>query len=263
MPYPIYQVDAFTDRPYTGNPAGVMILERFPPDAQMQSIAAEMNLAETAFVVSRNGAFDLRWFTPTVEVDLCGHATLSAAHILWETNRLPKSAPAKFDTRSGRLVAAKTAHGIEIDLPTLQTQEVSPPAGLLDALQLSPIYVGNSKFDYLVQVATADEVRSVEVDYRKLAQLTMRGAIITAPSDDPKYDIISRFFAPAAGIDEDPVTGSAHCVLGAFWQGRLGKSTIRAFQASRRGGTMTVQVDGDRTRLIGQAVTVIQGEILA
>lgn len=262
MTTPIYQVDAFTDRPYSGNPAAVAIFDTFPTDAEMQSIAAEMNLAETAFVVSRGEAYDLRWFTPTVEVDLCGHATLSAAHVLWETGRLPQNRPALFDTRSGRLVAESAAGGIQLAMPTLLSRDVTPPDGLISALGVKPVVVALSKFDYLVQVASANEVREAQVNCRALEKIEARGVILTALSDNSRYDFISRFFAPAAGIDEDPVTGSAHCVLGAFWKAKLGKDSMRAYQASRRGGSMTVNVNGDHTTLVGQAVTVFRGELL-
>lgn len=262
MPSEIFQVDAFAEGPFSGNPAAVMLLVDFPDDRKMQWIAAEMNQPETAFVVARENFFGLRWFTPTVEVDLCGHATLAAAHILWETGRLPRTADAIFETRSGRLFARKKAAGIELIFPTLPTRESNPPSGLIECLGVRPAFVGTSKFDYLVQVASAADVRNARVDYRKLATVDTRGVILTAVSDDPRFDIVSRFFAPGSGIDEDPATGSAHCVLGAYWRPIIGKSTIRAFQASPRGGTLTVHVDGETTRLEGAAFTIFRGEFL-
>lgn len=262
MSLPIYQVDSFTDRPFAGNPAGVMILPEFPSDQRMLQIAAEMNLAETAFIVPRDGVFDLRWFSPAVEVDLCGHATLASAHILWETQRLPASRGAEFDTRSGRLVAHATPEGIELDLPTLMPQPSTAPDELLAALGVTPVFVGLSKFDYLVQLKSAAEVRSIQVDFRRLSKVGARGAIVTAVSDDPQFDFISRFFAPAVGIDEDPVTGSAHCVLAPFWQSKLGKNNLSAYQASPRGGSLQIRVNPQRTTLIGRAVTVLRGEMI-
>ena len=258
----IYHVDAFTDRPFSGNPAAVVPLTDFADDQRLQSIAAEMNLAETAFVVSRGGHFDLRWFSPTLEVDLCGHATLAAAHVLWETKRLLRTADAIFQTRSGRLVARVAQDGIELIFPSLPLREVVAPAGLIDSLGINPIYVGSSKFDYLVQVATAAEVRNTSVDFAKLALIETRGVIVTAVSDNPDYDFVSRFFAPAAGIDEDPATGSSHCVLGPFWQTKLGRSSLRAYQASARGGKLTLRVEGDQTHLFGRAITIIRGRLL-
>jgi predicted PhzF superfamily epimerase YddE/YHI9 len=258
----VFQVDSFTDKPFTGNPAGVMLLDSFPDERRMQAIAAEMNLAETSFVVPRNREFDLRWFTPTVEVDLCGHATLAAAHILWETKRLGMDSDAVFQTRSGQLKASRSLDRIELSLPTLSPRQVEPPPGLLDAVRVNPVYVGISKFDYLVQLGTAQEVRSADIDFSALAKIETRGVILTAASDVPEYDFISRFFAPAAGINEDPVTGSAHCVLGVFWAGILGRRELRAYQASPRGGSLGVRVDGDRTHLIGSAVTVMRVDLL-
>lgn len=239
-----------------------MPLAEFFPDSRMQSIAAEMNLAETAFVVPRGDHFDLRWFSPTMEIDLCGHATLASAHVLWETGRLPPAQAAHFQTRSGELIARQSTEGIALDFPTVPANDANPPAGLIEALGVRPIYVGQSKFDYLVQVASAAEVRNARVDFGGLAKFNVRGVILTSVSDDPEYDFVSRFFAPTSGIDEDPATGSSHCTLGPFWQQRLGRASLRAFQASRRGGYLTVRVDGERTQLIGRAVTTLRGELL-
>jgi PhzF family phenazine biosynthesis protein len=258
-----FQVDAFTERPFAGNPAAVMFLDSFPDDSRLRTIAAEMDLSEAAFVVPDGRSFQLRWFTPLVEVDLCGHATLAAAHVLWETRRLAPNEAAVFETRSGRLTAQRSNGSIEMSFPTLPLQESSPPDGLIEALRVDPLYVGLSRFDYLVQVESAAEVRGAVVDFRRLAGVESRGVILTAISDDACFDFVSRFFAPAAGIDEDPVTGSAHCVLGAFWRRILGKNALRAYQASPRGGAMTVHVNGDQTTLTGQAVIVIRGALLA
>jgi predicted PhzF superfamily epimerase YddE/YHI9 len=255
-------VDAFADRPFTGNPAGVCLLGGAADAAWMQNVAAELNLAETAFLVRRpDRDFDLRWFAPAVEVDLCGHATLASAHVLWETGALDPSSPARFHTRSGLLTASKTADWIELDFPSTPPVTVEPPPGLLDAMGVSARYVGRSPFDYLIEVDDEATVRAATPDFTKLKQISTRGVMITARSDDSKYDFVSRFFAPGAGIDEDPATGSAHCCLAPFWHGRLGKTAFVARQLSRRGATLKVAVAGDRITLAGQAVTMMRGEL--
>jgi predicted PhzF superfamily epimerase YddE/YHI9 len=267
--FPIFHIDAFAERPFTGNPAAVCLLIEFFADEILQQIASEMNLSETAFVVRRGDQFDLRWFTPTVEVDLCGHATLAAAHALWESGVWNGTTPALFTTRSGRLEAIRVGDEIRLDFPATPVALCEPPAGLVEALGVRPLFVGANRFDYLVQVATAQEVRDVAVDLGGLRQLGVRGVILTAPADSPDLDFISRFFAPGAGIDEDPVTGSAHCALGPFWQSRLprtnsaGLTEFRAYQASPRGGRLRVVLDGDRVHLIGRAITVFRGEFQA
>jgi PhzF family phenazine biosynthesis protein len=262
---PLFQVDAFASGPFTGNPAAVCLLERPADPAWMQAVAAEMNLSETAFVHALDetgtGRFDLRWFTPTVEVDLCGHATLATAHVLWETKQLSDSAAARFDTRSGTLRARSADAGFELDFPTDSVTAREPDPGLLDALGVTAEAVSRGRVGWLVELADADAVRAVRPDFERLAHHEI--AVVTARSDDPDFDFVSRCFGPKFGIDEDPVTGSAHCALGPYWAGRLGKNEMTGFQASARGGVVRVRVDGERTVLAGRAVTVTRGELLA
>ncbi|MBM4091731.1 MAG: PhzF family phenazine biosynthesis protein [Planctomycetes bacterium] len=262
MPIPLLQVDAFTDRPFSGNPAAVCLLREPQADDWMQAVAAEMNLSETAFLVRENDGYRLRWFTPKVEVELCGHATLASAHVLWTEERVPPDKPIHFHTRSGLLKAVRRGSLIELDFPSDPPSDGSPSADLLSALGVAAEYVGNGKFDFLVEVASEDAVRSVSPDFARLAQIEVRGVIVTARSSSPEYDFVSRFFAPWAGINEDPVTGSAHCCLAPYWQARLGKSEMTAYQASARGGVVRVRVHGDRVILGGQAVTVLKGSLL-
>ncbi len=262
MATPIFQVDAFTDQAFGGNPAAVCILAEPAEAGWMQKVAAEMNLSETAFLHRDGDGYGLRWFTPTVEVDLCGHATLASAHVLWQAGYLKPGQPARFFTRSGQLTAARNGDEIELDFPALSASPSTPPPGLLEGLSVQPRYVGKGRFDYLLELETADEVRRLQPDFRKLAATRTRGIIVTARSDGAPYDFVSRFFAPATGIDEDPVTGSAHCCLGPYWQRRLGKAKFLAFQASARGGILRVEVAGERVLLGGRAVTVLRGELL-
>ncbi|HET7790908.1 MAG TPA: PhzF family phenazine biosynthesis protein [Gemmatimonadales bacterium] len=256
------QVDAFTRTPFAGNPAAVCLLEHAAEDRWMQSVAAEMNLSETAFLHPAEGGYRLRWFTPTVEVDLCGHATLASAHVLWEEGHLPPEREAHFHTRSGLLTAAREGDWIALDFPATPARPEAPPAGLIDALHLTPPrFVGRSKFDYLIEVDTETEVRSLAPDFGALARVEARGVIVTARASTPGYDFISRFFGPRAGVNEDPVTGSAHCALAPYWSERLGKDRMMAYQASRRGGEVRVAARGERVGLSGQAVTVLSGEL--
>ena len=258
----ISQVDAFTDRPFAGNPAGVCVLPA-PRDAGwMQNVAAEMNLAETAFLVRNGGGYGLRWFTPTVEVDLCGHATLASAHILWEAGHLAPGEDARFDTRSGLLVARQAGDWIEMDFPADPPAETAAPAGLAGMLGCDLAWVGKGRFDLFVEADSEQTVRGLKPDFRALAGLPYRGVVVTAASPGGGYDFVSRFFGPAAGIDEDPVTGSAHCALAPFWQQRLGRDRLIGFQASPRGGEVRVQPRGERVLLSGKAVTVLRGELL-
>jgi PhzF family phenazine biosynthesis protein len=265
MTQTIYQVDAFTDRPFAGNPAGVCLLPRPAGQAWMQAVALEMNLAETAFLVRRDDGdgFDLRWFTPAAEVELCGHATLASAHVLWEAGVLPPGGQARFHTLSGLLAAERRGEWIEMDFPATPEQPAEAPGVLAEALGLTPRYVGRNIFDYLVEAADEAAVRGLEPDFTALRKLPVRGVIVTAPSASPEFDFVSRFFAPAVGIDEDPVTGSAHCCLTPFWARRLGKDEMTAFQASARGGTVRVRQAGERVKLAGQAVTVLHCDLLA
>jgi PhzF family phenazine biosynthesis protein len=267
----ILQVDAFTDTPFQGNPAAVCFLKEARDAAWMQNVAREMNLSETSFLVPRgdgsNGQdwpseIDLRWFTPTVEVDLCGHATVASAHALWETGRLGTSAPALFYTRSGVLTAERRGEWTELDFPSLPEQVSAPPAELVTALGVTPTYVGKSRFDYLVEVESQATLLGVRPDFAMLRRVEGRGVIVTSRSASPQYDFVSRYFAPSFGIDEDPVTGSAHCVLAPFWGTRLGRPEMTGYQASARGGIVRVRLEGDRVRLGGKAVIVLRGELV-
>ncbi len=258
----IFQVDAFTDKPFSGNPAAVCLLAEPRDEAWMQDVAREMNLSETAFLSEQEDGFDLRWFTPAVEVDLCGHATLASAHILWETGRLPAGVEARFHSRSGLLTASGRAGEIQLDFPATPEGPVDLPPGLSEALGVMPKYTGESQYDYLVEVESEEVVRGLRPDIAKLKALSVRGIMVTSVAATGEYDFVSRFFAPGAGIDEDPVTGSAHCCLGPFWAKRIGKDEMMAYQASARGGAVRVRVMGERVHLGGQAVTVLRGEIV-
>jgi PhzF family phenazine biosynthesis protein len=260
MPTPVSVVDAFTDRPFAGNPAGVCPLDAPRPDDWMQAVAAEMNHAETAFCFPEGDGWRLRWFTPVAEVDLCGHATLAAAHALWETGRYPPGTAIRFLTRSGVLTAAPDADGIALDFPALPTDPTPPPDGLVDALGAVPVAVFSTRMDYLCELADEATVRRLDPDFGKLRAVKTRGVIVTARGAE--YDFVSRFFAPAFGVPEDPVTGSAHCALGPYWGTKLGTADLVGYQASRRGGVVRVGVRGDRVRLAGRAVTVLRGELL-
>jgi len=263
MSWIVYQVDAFTDRPFSGNPAGVCILERAATEPWMQSVAAEMNAAETAFLVRReDGAYDLRWFTPTVEVDLCGHATLASAHVLWDERILPFNERARFHTRSGELTAWRDAETIRMDFPNEPVVSSAAPTALTAALGVPLFFAGKNRMDWLVEVADEATVNAVRPDLRTLATLGVRGVIVTARSATAERDFVSRFFAPAAGVDEDPVTGSAHCALAPYWAGRLGKAALTGYQASARGGTVWCALEGDRVVLGGRAVTVLRAKLL-
>jgi PhzF family phenazine biosynthesis protein len=264
MSLKIYQVDAFTNQAFSGNPAAVCILPDDKPQDEvwMQKLANEMNLSETAFLQRGVDGYNLRWFTPKAEVDLCGHATLASAHILWEFGLLPANDAARFHTRSGLLTAQRKDDWIEMDFPAKLEEPAEALPGLSEALGVQPVYVGKNQFDYLVVVDSEAEVRNAQPDFGRLQELTMRGAILTARSETPEYDFISRFFAPAVGINEDPVTGSAHCCLGPYWERRLRaggkvKEELVAYQASARGGVLRIRPSGERVLLAGQAVTVM------
>lgn len=263
MGLPIVQIDAFTDQPYAGNPAAVCVLPAPRPDGWMQAVAREMNLAETAFLLRRDNGYGLRWFTPTAEVDLCGHATLASAHALWEQGLLAPAEPARFHTRSGLLTCRREGAWITMDFPSTPAHAVTPPADLAALLGATPLSVGRSPFDLLVELPDAAAVRTLRPDLTRVAQVDARGIIVTAPGDEPAYDFVSRFFAPQVGVPEDPVTGSAHCCLGPFWGERLGKTELVGYQASARGGVVRVALVGERVMLSGQAVTVLRGELVA
>jgi len=259
----IHVVDAFTDRAFAGNPAAVCILSGPRDDGWRRAVAQEMNLSETAFLEKRDdGSYTLRWFTPAVEVDLCGHATLAGAHVLWETGELAASEPARFHTRSGALSAMKHGQWIEMDFPAEPEKPADAPPELLEALAVTPVYTGRNRFDYLVEVADEQIVRGLAPDMTRLKSVNMRGVIVTSRSQSPGFDFVSRFFAPAVGVDEDPVTGSSHCCLGPYWGAKLGKSSLTAFQASARGGVLRVGLRGDRVLIGGQAVTVLRAELV-
>jgi PhzF family phenazine biosynthesis protein len=261
MRAPMMIVDAFTDRAFAGNPAAVCLLSEPAPEAWMQNVAAEMNLSETAFLTPRNDGFGLRWFTPTVEVELCGHATLASAHVLWQTERLPANETIRFHTLSGVLTATRSGDAIELDFPARPPTACDAPPSLLSSLGTSGEFVAHNGMDYFVVVSAAQSVRDLRPDFARLATLGLRGVIVTARSDDPKYDFVSRFFAPGSGVVEDPVTGSAHCCLGPYWAEQLGKLELVGLQVSRRTGVVRVRCVGDRVKLGGQAVTVMRGEI--
>lgn len=255
-------MDAFTDQPFKGNPAAVCLLDREVNEAWMQAVAAEMNLSETAFVGADrgDGVLPLRWFTPATEVDLCGHATLASAHALWQEAEVPAAAEIRFTTRSGVLTAREEGGEIQLDFPATPPTPAEAPAGLEEALGVPLRQVGRSRFDYLVEVGSEREVRELEPDLWKLRSVATRGVIVTAAAAPP-YDFVSRFFAVAVGVDEDPVTGSAHCCLSPFWSQRLGRTDLIGFQASRRGGVVRTRLKGDRVVLGGRAVTVLRGEL--
>ena len=264
MGIPLFQVDAFAfaAKAFTGNPAAVCLLEEEAEMEWMQSVAAEMNLSETAFLLPQNDGFGLRWFTPTTEVDLCGHATLASAHVLWNSGRLGRSDTARFHTRSGLLTAKLQAAWIELDFPSTPVDSVEPPPGLSDLIGSVPKYVGRSRFDLLIELTNAEELGEIDPDFVGLSSLPVRGFIVTARSDVSEYDFLSRFFAPATGVQEDPVTGSAHCALAPYWAEKLGKTEMTGFQASLRRGVVKVKCIGDRVKLRGQAVTMMCGELV-
>ncbi|MEA2164498.1 MAG: hypothetical protein QOK37_2625 [Thermoanaerobaculia bacterium] len=258
----LFQIDAFTSEPFKGNPAAVCFMDGARDDRWMADVAAEMNLAETAFLLPRDDGWSLRWFTPAVEVDLCGHATLASAHAIWSEN-ISNSPVQRFHTKSGLLTAARDGDFIELDFPAKRDEQIAAPAGLLDALGVShATYVGRNQFDYIVELPSEHDVRALRPDHAVLRQLPVRGVIVTSRADKGEYDFVSRFFAPAVGIDEDPVTGSAHCCLTPYWAERLGKNEMNGWQASPRGGAVRVRLDGDRVKLAGKAVTVFRAELL-
>jgi PhzF family phenazine biosynthesis protein len=259
----LLQIDAFASEPFRGNPAAVCLLDRERDAQWMQDVAAEMNLSETAYLLPRgDGSFDLRWFTPVVEVALCGHATLASAHALWEEQMLSPDVTARFHTKSGLLTAERKGDRIELDFPATLEERSEPAAGLLESLGIAEaVYVGRNKFDYLVEVASEKMVHALDPDHAQLRRIPVRGVIVTSRATTTDADFVSRFFAPGSGVDEDPVTGSAHCCLTPYWSARLGKGSMIAYQASRRGGYVYVRLAGDRVKLAGHAVTVFHGEL--
>jgi PhzF family phenazine biosynthesis protein len=262
---PLYQVDAFTSEPFKGNPAAVCLLELEQPAEWMQNVAAEMNLAETAFLVPKERVFQLRWFTPTVEIPLCGHATLASAHILWETESLPIEDEARFETMSGTLIARRIGKQIEMDFPTIESDPTELPEALHKALGVTPKRVGITRTlgkkiaNYLIELSSETEVRQLKPDIGLLRASVPEGVIVTARGETAPFDFVSRYFAPNFGVDEDPVTGSAHCALTPYWSRELGKTEMCGYQASPRGGIVGVRLAGERTLLSGEAVTILRG----
>lgn len=257
----VYQVDAFTAEPFAGNPAAVVPLDGPADETWMQAVAVEMNLSETAFVHREGELFRLRWFTPAVEVELCGHATLATSHVLWSEG-LCEAGVIRYATRSGELRARSDGELIELDFPSRPPAAAETPSGLAEALGVQPQWVGCSTEDLLVELASDAVVRSLNPDMGALLRVTARGIIATAASADERFDFVSRFFAPAVGIPEDPVTGSAHCVLGPFWSQRLGRGSLVGYQASARGGVVHVRTMDERVAISGRAVTVMRGDLL-
>jgi len=260
--FPLFQVDAFASKPFWGNPAAVCLLPEACDASWMQQVAAEMNLSETAFLYPKGPGYDLRWFTPVCEVDLCGHATLASAHVLWEEQHVDSETVIQFETRSGMLRAEKKENRIQIDFPAEAEQGVDAPLELLEALNIEAVYLGKTRFDYLIEVRNETVLRGIQPDFNRLKNVAMRGVIVTASTSNAGYDFVSRFFAPAVGIDEDPVTGSAHCVLGPYWEKRIGKNELTAYQVSARGGKLKVRCQGERVFLEGEALTVFRGSLL-
>jgi PhzF family phenazine biosynthesis protein len=258
---PLVQVDAFADAAFAGNPAAVCLLEGPADAAWMQAVAGEMNLSETAFVHPDGAGYALRWFTPVAEVELCGHATLASAHALWECGRVAPDAAIAFATLGGILSAEREDDQIVMDFPATPPEPADAPPDLLEALGVSPRWTGRSRFDWLVEVASPEEVVAARPDMPRLAALRARGVIVTAAGGRDGADLTSRYFAPAYGIPEDPVTGSAHCALAPFWAGRLGRDRLVCHQASARGGIVRAEARGDRVLLGGRAVTVLEGRL--
>ena len=258
MRVPIYQLDAFTTRRFAGNPAAVMVLPEFPDDAVMQAVAAENNLAESAFLVAHGDRYRLRWFTPMVEVPLCGHATLASAAVVMERLQ-PERNEVVFETLSGALPVRRIGAGYVLNFPARPSEPAGPPAGLAAALGSAPLALYVNQFNYMAVFDEAATVRGLTPDMAAIAAVGHPGVIVTAPGDEG-YDFVSRYFAPAKGIPEDPVTGAAHCMLAPYWASRLGKTDFRAFQASKRGGEVTCRLLGDRVDLEGGCVFYLEGE---
>lgn len=261
MKYAYRIVDAFAAELFTGNPAAVVLLDRWLEDSWLQNIAMEFNLSETAFLVPGDGHYHLRWFTPCVEVDLCGHATLAAGVALADLGLFEERSSVSFSTRSGQLRVTRINGQYQLNFPVVHASPCVAPAGLIEALGVTAVNVARNKFDYLVEVATASEVRSATPDFAQLGLIEARGVILTSRDESGQYDFLSRFFAPASGIDEDPVTGSAHCCLAQYWGERLNKSAMVCYQASQRGGVVHVERMGERVNLTGGGFVFARGEI--
>jgi PhzF family phenazine biosynthesis protein len=262
MKIPIFIVDAFTDKQFKGNPAAVCLLNEKISDSIMQNIAFEMNLSETAFLLKNKNGFNLRWFTPSIEVDLCGHATLASSHVIKEFTDWNIGNSVEFYTKSGKLIASYVDEMIQLDFPLLPEHEVQPHPDIEKAVGTKPVYVGLSKNVYFVQVENEKLVREMSPDFELLESLPAWGIVVTAKSDTTGYDFVSRFFAPEKGVKEDPVTGSVHCTLAPFWGKQLNKNEFVAYQASQRGGVLNVKIKNERVLLLGNAVTVLKGELI-
>ena len=259
----LVQVDSFTAKPFAGNPAAVCLLEEARDPVWMQDVAREMNLSETAFMRRRDdGSWDLRWFTPAIEVDLCGHATLASAHVLWEEKIARPDEPLVFQTRSGALTCHQRADRIEMDFPKRPVTEIDPPSDVIDAVGAKPISTWESAGCYLFEYESAEDIRALTPDPTSMHAIPDLYVCVTAPGGTDGFDFVSRFFAPGAGFDEDPVTGSSHCSLADFWSKRSGRTDFRAFQCSARGGVVFARIEGDRVHIGGQAVTVLRGELV-
>jgi len=260
----IYQVDAFTNKRFAGNPAAVCILKEAADETWMQQLANEMNLSETAFLYKEGGLYKLRWFTPVEEVDLCGHATLASAHILWERGYEPENAPIQFDTKSGLLGAEKDGEWIEMDFPAQPPKEIPMPQTMFQALGIERgiLYMGQNVSDYIVELDSEEVVRNMRPDFSLIARFPCRGLIVTSKSDEEGIDFVSRFFAPLFGINEDPVTGSAHSCLTPYWAKRLNKNDFFARQLSTRGGFLRLKLRTNRVKIGGQAITTMIGKLV-
>lgn len=258
----LFQVDAFAEKAFQGNPAAVCLLEEDRDATWRQQLAEEMNLAETAFLLKRDDGYDLRWFTPKFEVDLCGHATLASAHILWQQQLIGAEEEAVFHTKSGRLTANKDGDWITLNFPEEKAEPCEMPDIIKESLQIEAVFAGKNRMDYLIELESAEVLRNLKPDFNTLINLETRGVIVTSTSDDPSYDFLSRFFAPWHGINEDPVTGSAHCCTGPYWKDKLGKEELTAYQASERGGLVKIAFDNGRVLLSGKAVTIMEAELL-
>lgn len=258
----IYHIDAFTDRPFAGNPAVVCLLEHPKVESWLQNVAHEMCVSETAFLIRRGDGYNLRWFTPEVEVDLCGHATLASAYMLWEDGGVSKDAAIRFYTKSGMLIANREDSWVVLDFPALPVVETDASGELEKALGIKSLYTGKYQSDYLLEVESEEMVRGLKPDFEELCRIAMRGVAVTSRSHSGDYDFISRFFCPSLGVNEDPVTGSAHCGLGPYWANKIGKDNLVAYQASKRGGIIRLAIAGDRVLLGGHAVMVHRADLL-
>jgi PhzF family phenazine biosynthesis protein len=261
MGYRLAQVDAFSDQPFSGNPAAVCILTKPVSDSWMHNLAMEMNLSATAFLLEEEEGYNLRWFTPAREVELCGHATLAAAHTLWDLGYLKPHQEAHFSTLSGTLNAQFRESWIELDFPAEPEQRSTHPKELVEGLGVPVAYVGKNRFDYLVAIESEEVLRGIKPDFSILTKLQARGVVVTARSSNREFDFVSRWFGPQVGINEDQVTGSAHCCLALYWADILKKAELVAYQASQRGGVVRMRLKGDRVFLSGQAVTIFTGEV--